>query len=83
MEGHELDLGQLRCGGHGTGDRVRYVVKLKVEEDAEALVAKLLHHFWTFGREELASYLEQPCYAAEPLCQSKSWPRAVIIEGND
>jgi hypothetical protein len=64
-------------------DRIRNIVKLEIEEDAEAHPCQFAHHGRTFGGKELISNLNHPNIAANFPRQGARVPGAVKIKGDD
>jgi hypothetical protein len=48
-----------------------------------AKAGQFLDDLGTLGGEELAAYFEEPCRAAESLCQCKGRPCAANVQGDD
>ena len=51
MQSHHADPGEAGCGGDGSCDRIRDIVKLQVEEDVESEARKPLNRLRAFGCE--------------------------------
>ena len=58
MQGEHGDAAKIGCGGNGSGNGVRNVVELKIEEDFVTGARKPVNGSRAFGSVELAAHLE-------------------------
>lgn len=70
-------------GADGTGDRVRDVVELEVEEDGEAAAAQFGDDGRTLGAEELEANLEPAANPLEAVGEAAGGSGVRVVEGDD